>query len=114
MWETNFTPIQHSRQICKEGGHNGKAVFRITRNYCPFNQCSLCWTKAEVYFNPTGIKKGRCQLAPWSPVVTIHYVPPVKHSTVLPSDNTVYLCVLCGSENKQRLFHCTALTDWFL
>jgi hypothetical protein len=25
-----------------------------------------------------------------------------------------YLCVLCGSENKQRLFHCTALTDWFL
>jgi DNA-directed RNA polymerase subunit RPC12/RpoP len=30
---------------------------------------------------------------------------------VLP---TLYLCVLCGSENKQRLFHCTALTDWFL
>jgi hypothetical protein len=30
---------------------------------------------------------------------------------VLP---TVYLCVLCGSENKQRLFHCTALTEWFL
>ena len=27
---------------------------------------------------------------------------------------TVYLCVLCGSENKQRLFHCTALTGWFL
>jgi hypothetical protein len=26
----------------------------------------------------------------------------------------VYLCVLCGSENKQRLFHYTALTDWFL
>jgi hypothetical protein len=30
------------------------------------------------------------------------------------SAHTVYLCVLCGSENKQRLFHCTALTDWFL
>jgi DNA-directed RNA polymerase subunit RPC12/RpoP len=27
--------------------------------------------------------------------------------------HTVYLCVLCGSENKQRLFHCTALTDWW-
>jgi hypothetical protein len=27
---------------------------------------------------------------------------------------TVYLCVLYGSENKQRLFHYTALTDWFL
>jgi hypothetical protein len=25
----------------------------------------------------------------------------------------LYLCVLCGSQNKQRLFHCTALTDWF-
>jgi hypothetical protein len=30
------------------------------------------------------------------------------------SAHTVYLCVLYGSENKQRLFHCTALTDWFL
>jgi hypothetical protein len=30
------------------------------------------------------------------------------------SAHTVYLCVLCGSENKQRLFHYIALTDWFL
>jgi hypothetical protein len=37
-----------------------------------------------------------------------------KHSQILRSAHTVYLCVLCGSENKQRLFHCTALTDWFL
>jgi hypothetical protein len=29
----------------------------------------------------------------------------------LRSAHTVYLC---GSENKQRLFHYTALTDWFL
>jgi hypothetical protein len=27
---------------------------------------------------------------------------------------TVYLCVLCGSQNKQRLFPYTSLTDWFL
>jgi hypothetical protein len=33
---------------------------------------------------------------------------------ILRSAHTVYLCVLCGSENKQQLFHCTALTDWFL
>ena len=33
---------------------------------------------------------------------------------ILRSANTVYLCVLCGPENKQRLFHCTALTGWFL
>jgi len=26
----------------------------------------------------------------------------------------LYLCVLCASENKQRLFPYTALTDWFL
>ena len=26
----------------------------------------------------------------------------------------LYLCVLCGSENKQRLFHYTTLTHWFL
>jgi len=33
---------------------------------------------------------------------------------ILLSVHTVYLCVLCGSENKQRLFPYTALTDWFL
>jgi len=38
----------------------------------------------------------------------------VKHSTILRSAHTVYLCVLCGSENKQLLFPHTALTDWFL
>ena len=26
----------------------------------------------------------------------------------------MYLRILCASENKQRLFHYTALTDWFL
>jgi hypothetical protein len=26
----------------------------------------------------------------------------------------VYLCVLCGSQNKEQLFPYTALTDWFL
>ena len=30
---------------------------------------------------------------------------------VLPTQ--LYLCVLCGNENKQRLFPYTALTDWF-
>jgi len=32
----------------------------------------------------------------------------------LRSAHTVYLCVLCGSENKQRLLPYTALTDWIL
>jgi hypothetical protein len=35
-------------------------------------------------------------------------------SQILRSAHTVYLCVLCGSQNKQRLFPYTALTDWFL
>jgi len=70
--------------------------------------------------------------AQWSlyvpPVVTICtaqwslYVPPIGHYMyrqfniqqfyVLP--HTVYLCVLCGSQNKQRVFPYTALTDWFV
>ena len=33
---------------------------------------------------------------------------------ILRSAHRVYLCVLCGSENKQRLFHSTAMTGWFL
>ena len=33
---------------------------------------------------------------------------------ILRSAHTVYLCVLNGSENKQRLFPYTALTDWFV
>jgi len=33
---------------------------------------------------------------------------------MLRSVHTVYLRVLCGSQNKQRLFPYTALTDWLL
>ena len=33
---------------------------------------------------------------------------------ILRSAHTLYLCVLCGSENKQRLFPYTALTGWFV
>ena len=35
----------------------------------------------------------------------------IQQFYVLP---TLYLCVLCGSENKERLFPYTALTDWFV
>jgi hypothetical protein len=33
---------------------------------------------------------------------------------ILLSTHVVYLCVLYGSQNKQRLFPSTALTDWFV
>jgi len=36
----------------------------------------------------------------------------IQQFYILPTQP--YLCVLCGSENKQRLFTYTALTDWFL
>jgi len=38
----------------------------------------------------------------------------IYNSAILRSAHTVYLCVLCGSENKQRLFLYTTLTGWFL
>ena len=37
-----------------------------------------------------------------------------RASEFIPSAHTVYLCVLCASENKQRLFPYTTLTDWFV
>jgi len=40
------------------------------------------------------------------------YVRQIYLSTILRSAHTVYLCVLFGSENKQRLFPYKALTDW--
>ena len=33
---------------------------------------------------------------------------------ILRSAHTVHLCVLCESQNKQRLFPYTTLTDWFV
>ena len=38
----------------------------------------------------------------------------LQHLEIQCSAHTVYLCVLCGCQNKQRLFPHTALTDWFL
>jgi len=41
------------------------------------------------------------------------YVNVIRVNLSLRSAHTVCLCVLCRSENKQRLFPYTALTDWF-
>jgi hypothetical protein len=57
--------------------------------------------------------------------LTIMLVNPLKPSghymyhqfnitQILRSAHIVYLYVLCGSQNKQRLFPYTTLTDWFL
>jgi len=42
------------------------------------------------------------------------YVAPDLHTQILRSAHTQYLCVLCGSQNKQGLFPYTTLTDWFV
>jgi hypothetical protein len=36
------------------------------------------------------------------------------HLEILRSAHTAYLCVLCGSQNIQRLFPYTASSDWFV
>ena len=60
-------------------------------------------TRVRFIITDTSRRQYMC-LAQWLP-----YVPPaVQHSTILPSAHTVYLCVLCGSENKQRLVPLTA------
>jgi hypothetical protein len=38
----------------------------------------------------------------------------VYRSQILRSAHTVYLYVFSGSQNKQRIFSYTALTDWFV
>jgi len=36
----------------------------------------------------------------------------IQQFYVLPTQ--LYLCVFCGSENKQQLFSYATFTDWFL
>jgi hypothetical protein len=42
------------------------------------------------------------------------YIDNTNKTQILRSAHTVYLHVSCGSQNKQRLFACTVLTDWLL
>jgi len=45
---------------------------------------------------------------------TVYWCVPPAVVFTLRSAHTVYICVLCGSQNKQRLYPYTALTDRFL
>ena len=56
----------------------------------------------------TGLRSNTCQKRRWLNVVSL------VNGRTLCYAHRVCLCVLCGSENKQRLFPYTALTDWFL
>jgi len=72
-------------------------------------------------------RKNRCYNEVLEPITSVLayptvYVPHTGHymyrqvqrSEILRSAHTVYLCVLYGSQNKQRLFPYTILTGWFL
>ena len=88
--------------------------------------CNIRLSTKKFYVLPT-----RCIYVFWVDLRTNSYYFTVQHWLIgsynwdgvcllrgtfyiLRSAHTVYLCVLCGSENKRRLFHCTALTDWLL
>jgi hypothetical protein len=72
--------------------------------------CFVCFVRPSVCTTKTALCVYTCFK---DPVVTICTTRFNIHK-LLRSAHTVYLCVLCGSDNKQRLFYCTALTDWFL
>jgi len=81
------------------------------------------WVEAKnfrrvVYFAATSGSFGeiQCDTSRYSPskpsgYFNYHYV---SHSQILRSAHTLYLCVLCGSQNKQPLFPYTTLTDRFV
>ena len=77
--------------------HSGQCMYRT--------MVTICTAQRSLYIPPSGYYI----TAQWS-----LYVPPVYHSTTLRSAHTLYLSVLCGSQNKQPLFPYTVLTDWFL
>jgi hypothetical protein len=58
-------------------------------------------------------KENPQSLSHYSSVVTLR-ADRFNTKKILRSAHTVYLCVLCGSQNKQQLFPYTALTDWFV
>jgi hypothetical protein len=69
-----------------------------------------CWAYSCVLKNLTEIRTYWFKNI--QSVVTIcTFMFNIEQFCVLP---TLYLCVLCGSQNKQRLFRYTALTDWFV
>ena len=86
------------------GAHSVSAIVTNERKYKERYCLSVVRFPSVMQFrSPVSLKR------------TGHYVHrQVYRSQILRSAHTVYLCVLCGSENKQRLFPYTTLTDWFV
>ena len=87
-----------------------------------FVRCSLCGCSCRCEVVVAGERTGQLRQGLFLlHCDTLHILKPSGHYMygqfntqqfyVLPTQ--LYLCVLCGSQNKQPLFPYTALTDWF-
>jgi hypothetical protein len=77
---------------------------------------SINW---QVFYNRDGVFTGRyglslCVYSRYNPFKAqwLFYVPPVTFTNPTFGSHSVFVR-LCGSQNKQRLFPYTALSDWF-
>ena len=93
--------------------HSGHCMYRTV--------VTICTTQRSLYVPHIGRYMYRTLVAictaQWSLYVphTGHYMYRqfnIHQLYVLPTQ--LYLCVLCGSQNKQPLFPYTTLTDWFV
>ena len=104
-----FNPLQPS-------GHYTHASITVKNStFCPHSvfMCFGCiWEKTAIIslYSINWLGFFNRDLTLYSPVVTICTAS--LTFTIIRSAHTVYLCVLCVSEKKQRLFPYTALTDW--
>jgi hypothetical protein len=96
-----------SGQICTETGlcfSTLVSVITITPN--------LLYTH---YMSPTPYKPSNLNRLQRVKACWLVYVPPGLVFKILPSARTLYLCVLCESQETQRIFSLyTALADWCL
>jgi len=81
------------------------------------------WSGQVENLVPTGIRSRNVQSVGYKLLVSVNYpftyqcilcIPSSLTIKTLRSAHSVYLCVLCGSQNQQRLFPYTTLTDRFL
>ena len=96
--------------VCCRRGSN---VFFVLTLSSPM--VTICTTSFIAFNNSTFCPHSVFVCFVWIWEQTVVTICTTRFNTkILRSAHTVYLCVLCGFENKQRLFHYTALTDWFL
>ena len=75
-----------------------------------FDRQNICHIQYEMQVKPGG-RQYTLNTLKTSGHYTYHQF---QNSQIILSAHTGYLCVLCGSQNKQPLFPYTTLTDWFI